>query len=482
MPVQTTLLVDSTLTSAQTAPTVVLVGRAARLQSDQLSALSPIPAESARRMLAELDSGDQGAWTCTFVGARRIVLIVLPEPCSRYNSPSRAWVIPTLLRNANLKGDAAIVLAVDESSHGLAACLAAARAFSQYSVRSSPVESRRVTLTALAPDGVVDHPSLGAGVDGVRLAARLFDMPCAALHTDALVAEAEAVAARTGATVRTVLRGEALRDEGLGGLWGVGKAATRGPALVLLEKPGASADSPTLAWVGKGLVYDTGGLALKGKEAMPGMKGDMGGAAAVLGAFEAACRAGVPQRVLALLCIAENAIGPDAVRPDDVLTMYSGKTVEVNNPDAEGRLVLSDGLAWLLKNHVVDEVIDLATLTGAITGAVGKVHAGVYSNDEGLERALVHAGRAVGEPLHPLIYAPELWRKEFKSEIADMKNSVKDRNNASSAAAAQFILSHMPEHGCPAWAHLDIAGTAWDGEGRGTGFGVGVLLERALSR
>ena len=148
MPVQTTLLVDSTLTSAQTAPTVVLVGRAARLQSDQLSALSPIPAESARRMLAELDSGDQGAWTCTFVGARRVVLIVLPEPCSRYNSPSRAWVIPTLLRNANLKGDASVVLAVDEPSHALAACLAAARAFSQYNVRSSPVESRRVTRSS----------------------------------------------------------------------------------------------------------------------------------------------------------------------------------------------------------------------------------------------------------------------------------------------------------------------------------------------
>ena len=190
----------------------------------------------------------------------------------------------------------------------------------------------------------------------------------------------------------------------------------------------------------------------------------------------------MPQRIFALLCIAENAIGPDAVRPDDVLTMFSGKTVEVNNPDAEGRLVLSDGLAWLLKNHAVDEVIDLATLTGAITGAVGKVHAGVYCNDEGLERALVHAGRAVGEPLHPLIFAPELFRKEFKSEIADMKNSVKDRNNASSAAAAQFILNHMPEQGCPPWAHLDIAGTAWDSEGRGTGFGVGVLLERALSR
>jgi probable aminopeptidase NPEPL1 len=110
-------------------------------------------------------------------------------------------------------------------------------------------------------------------------------MPCAALHTDALVAEALAVAARVGATVRTVLRGEALRDAGLGGLWGVGQAATRGPALVLLEKPGAAADSPTLAWVGKGLVYDTGGLALKAKESMPGMKGDMGGAAAVLGAF-----------------------------------------------------------------------------------------------------------------------------------------------------------------------------------------------------
>ncbi|MCK6522995.1 leucyl aminopeptidase family protein [Myxococcota bacterium] len=482
MPVQTTVLVDPTLNTAETAPTLVVVGRAGRLHSEQIASLTTLPAPSARRMLSEVDSGDQGAWTSTIHGQRRIVLVVLPEPCSRYNSPSRAWVIPSLLRGANIKGDAAIVLAVDEVSHALAACLAAARAFSRYSVKSSPVENRQVTLTALAPEGPVDHPALGAGVDGVRLAARLFDTPCAALHTDALVAEAEAVAARVGAKVHTVLRGEALRDEGLGGLWGVGKAATRGPALVLLEKPGATPDSPTLAWVGKGLVYDTGGLALKAKEAMPGMKGDMGGAAAVLGAFEAACRAQVPQRILALLCIAENAIGPEAVRPDDVLTMYSGKTVEVNNPDAEGRLVLSDGLAWLLRHHKVDEVIDLATLTGAITGAVGKVHAGVYSNDEGLERALVHAGRASGEPLHPLIYAPELWRKEFKSEIADMKNSVKDRNNASSAAAAQFILSHMPDQGCPPWAHLDIAGTAWDGEGRGTGYGVGVLLQRALSR
>jgi probable aminopeptidase NPEPL1 len=211
---------------------------------------------------------------------------------------------------------------------------------------------------------------------------------------------------------------------------------------------------------------------------MPGMKNDMGGAAAVLQAFRAAVLRGHPQRLTAVLCVAENAIGPEATRPDDIIQLRSGRTVEVNNTDAEGRLVLADGVAWAAESVQPDTIIDLATLTGAAPMSTGKLIAAIYSNEEELEAAACRAGRAAGEPVFPLPYAPELYRREFKSAVADMKNSVKDRNNAQSACAAQFIAAHLP-HPAPRWLHVDIAGTATDGEGRGTGFGVGLLLELA---
>jgi probable aminopeptidase NPEPL1 len=235
--------------------------------------------------------------------------------------------------------------------------------------------------------------------------------------------------------------------------------------------PGAAR---TLAWVGKGIVYDTGGLSLKTKEGMPGMKGDMGGAAAVLGAFAAAVRLGVPARIHALLCVAENAIGPAAIRPDDIITLYSGRTVEINNTDAEGRLVLGDGVAWAVKHLRPDVLVDLATLTGAQLVATGKRHAGVVCNDEELEAAAVRAGRASGDLVHPLPYVPEFFRREFKSDVADLKNSVKDRSNAQSSCAAQFIAEHLGGYDGP-WLHVDLAGPSANGE-RGTGFGVALLL------
>lgn len=147
------------------------------------------------------------------------------------------------------------------------------------------------------------------------------------------------VAGECGATSMSVIRGEDLKSGGFGGLWGVGKAAAHPPALVVLEyNPTASSETPSVCLVGKGIVYDTGGLSLKTPASMPGMKRDMGGAAAVLGAFRSIAMAGGPTRVAALLCLAENSVSSVAMRPDDILHMYSGKTVEVNNTDAEGRL------------------------------------------------------------------------------------------------------------------------------------------------
>ena len=176
-----------------------------------------------------------------------------------------------------------------------------------------------------------------------------------------------------------------------------------------------------------------------------------------------------------LLCLAENAIGPAAYKPDDVLTLHSGKTVEINNTDAEGRLLLADGCSYAARELGADIVIDAATLTGAQGVATGDCHAAVVSNDAGVEQALLDAGRATGDLCWPLPFAPEFYRAEFQSPIADMRNSVKNRSNAQSSCAAEFVHWHLD--GTKArWGHVDLAYPAFRGD-RGTGFGVALLAE-----
>jgi probable aminopeptidase NPEPL1 len=273
----------------------------------------------------------------------------------------------------------------------------------------------------------------------------------------------------------TEIVGNDLMEGGYGGLYGVGKAATHQPRLVILEYVPGSYDE-TIALVGKGIVYDTGGLSLKSKDGMPGMKVDMGGSAGVLGGFMAAVQMKLPKRITLVLCLAENAIGPTAVRNDDILTLYSGKTVEVNNTDAEGRLVLADGVAYATKNiENLDLVVDMATLTGAQLVAAGKTHAGIMANSMALEQRAIDAGLRSGDLVVPLLYAPDLLMKEFDSKIADMKNSVKDRSNAQASCAGHFIEAHLDEQYSGGWLHVDMAGPA-DKDGRGTGYGVGLVL------
>jgi len=235
-------------------------------------------------------------------------------------------------------------------------------------------------------------------------------------------------------------------------------------------------------------VYDTGGLSLKTKDGMPGMKADCGGAAACLGAFEAAVEIGMERRDTTLhliLCLAENAIGPGAVRNDDIICGLSGLTTEINNSDAEGRLVLADGVAhatalppklpWLAPQAQPDLVIDMATLTGAQLVATGKRHAAIVANTDALEGDAVAAGKRSGDLVHPLPYVPEFYRAEFRSKVANMKNSVKDRANAQSSCAANFIAEHLHPDFEGGWLHVDLAGPAWL-EDRGTGYGVGLAL------
>jgi probable aminopeptidase NPEPL1 len=207
------------------------------------------------------------------------------------------------------------------------------------------------------------------------------------------------------------------------------------------------------------------------------MKMDMAGAAAVLAGFEAAVELQVSKRLTAILCIAENAVGPNAVRPDDLVQMFSGKTVEINNTDAEGRLVLADGVAWAAKHRSPDVIIDIATLTGAQAVATGKHHAAIYCNHEDWEVKAVVAGKLSGDLTHPLPYCPEFFRKEFRSQVADMKNSVKDRANGQAACAGQFIGNHLDKYK-GIWLHVDMAGPSKEG-GRATGYGVGLFLALA---
>jgi leucyl aminopeptidase len=275
----------------------------------------------------------------------------------------------------------------------------------------------------------------------------------------------------------TVWDEKEIRKEKLGGLLGVNRGSTQAPRFLQLryepDKPRA-----TIALVGKGITFDSGGLSLKPAEAMVGMKGDMGGAAAVLGTFRAIAELGVKVRVLGFLPITDNMTGGDATRVGDVLTIRNGKTVEVLNTDAEGRLILADALS-LATEAAPDAIVDLATLTGACMVALGDRIAGLMGNHQGWLDQVHGAAAAVGEPTWQLPM-PAYLRKKLESEIADLKNITNTRYGGASAAG--LFLQDFVGEGIP-WTHMDIAGPAdaseIDGEivKGGTGFGVRTLVE-----
>jgi probable aminopeptidase NPEPL1 len=472
-----TQLVFCTSDSLPSSPSLVVVGRVDRLKADDVIAALPDDlAELWPAMLDGVSSGDSGGSTTAWLAGdtQRVVVGVLPEPCSRHNSPARPHAVTSLVSKAPSKGDVSVLLAVDSADHAFAAGCAASRAFPTYSRKGGEREDRTISIAALAPSGPVPVPArLPHAAEGIRIAQDLMDQPTSELDTKAFADFAETWGRELGATVLRI-DDEELDTQGFGGLWGVGKAAVKGPSLVVLTHDPKDA-TETLAWVGKGIVYDTGGLSIKGKTGMPGMKGDMGGAAGVLGGFVAAVKSGAKQRIHAILCLAENSVAANAVRPDDILQMYSGKTVEVNNTDAEGRLVLADGVAYASKHLDPAVILDMATLTGAQLVSTGKRHASIVCTDEALENRTIAAGKSSGDLVHPLPYAPEFFRKEFRSVVADMKNSVKDRANAQASCAGQFVAEHLVDFD-GAWLHVDIAGPSGMDE-RGTGYGVALLLD-----
>jgi leucyl aminopeptidase len=345
-------------------------------------------------------------------------------------------------------------------------------------LKSEPEPTRIASLLVVGKGGKRVTAALERGraiAEAVCLARDLVNQPGGTLTPAAFAARAEELAAAGGFSAE-VLDRAAIEDHGLGGLLGVNRGSDEEPRFVKLawepERPRA-----TVALVGKGITFDSGGLSLKTTESMVGMKGDMAGAAAVLAAFSALDAVRPPVRVLGFLPLTDNMPGGDATRVGDVLRIRNGTTVEVLNTDAEGRLVLADALS-LAGEAGPDAIVDLATLTGACVVALGTGIAGLMGNHDGFVDAVRAAADAAGEPVWPLPL-PDDMRRQLDSEVADMKNVGAGRWGGA-LIAGLFLRRFVPE-GTP-WAHLDIAGPAdatEDGSESpkgGTGFGVRTLL------
>jgi leucyl aminopeptidase len=257
----------------------------------------------------------------------------------------------------------------------------------------------------------------------------------------------------------TVLGPEELQQQGFGGLLSVAQGSQQPPRFIILEhgagaQGGIPADAPTVCLVGKGITFDTGGISLKPGERMDDMKMDMGGAAAVLGAMQAVAELKLPLHVVGLISAAENMPSGTAYKPGDVIKTLSGKTVEVLNTDAEGRIVLADALFYAQRYQPAG-IIDLATLTGAIMVALGPHAIGVMSNDDGLCDRVLRAGEASAERAWRLpLWEP--YQEMIKGDVGDIKNV---GGRAGGAITAAAFLSHFV--GDWPWVHMDIAGTAW---------------------
>ncbi len=364
----------------------------------------------------------------------------------------------------------------------------AAHRFTRY--RSSEPKANAPDEIVLVPCRPEDLEGARRGVEraevvseAVGLARDLVNTAAADLGPEDFCARAAALAETEGLECR-IYDETAAREAGLGGLLGVGAGSARPPRLCRLhyrpeaaEQARGAAAPPRLALVGKGITFDTGGLSLKTPQQMLTMKTDMSGAAAVLATMVACRRLGVAVEVVGYLPLADNMPSGSATRPGDVLRIRNGKTIEVLNTDAEGRLVLADALSLAVEDSP-DAIVDLATLTGACVVALGRKVAGLLSNDHRLAEAVRLAGLQAGEPAWPLPLPTE-YRSLVDSEVADMQNQ--GAPGQAGTLTAGLILQEFV--GAVPWAHLDIAGPARaeeDGgylQKGGTGFGVRTLIE-----
>ena len=348
------------------------------------------------------------------------------------------------------------------------------------------------------PAVIEDLVFFGEDLDGVAAAAeraaevctwvnharRLVDTPANELTPVVLAEGAEAMAAQHERLTCEIWGPDQIKAAGMGAFAAVGQGSANDSRMIVLRWQGPDAPAePVLGLVGKGITFDTGGISIKSSARMSDMKGDMAGAAAVLGAMGAIATLNIPANIIAVIAASENMPDGEAYRPGDILTAMNGKTIEVTNTDAEGRLVMADALTYC-REEGATHLVDIATLTGAIVTALGDFYAGLMGNDQPWVDQIEAAAKASGDhawqlPLH------STYRRHIGSTYADFKNS-SDLRQAGSIYAASF-LSEFAGNG--PWAHLDIAGTGSLDRSRGdyftgagaTGYGVRLLVELAAS-
>ncbi len=422
--------------------------------------------------------------------ARRVLLIGLGKRSSPDLEQMREVAAIATQRARELKVERfafALPAASDHTPETIAAAitegsLLGGYRFLEYKSDLKPEDRRDVDeLILLAPEHAAEEAARGvarggAVARGVNLARDLANLPPNDLTPARLAERARELAVAFGLPI-TVLGPVEMREQGFGGILAVGQGSVNEPRFITIDYGAQYTDAPTICLAGKGMTFDSGGISIKPAENMDAMKMDMSGAAAVLGALHAIAEMQLPLHVVALIGAAENMPGGSAYRPGDILKTLSGKTIEVLNTDAEGRIVLADVLTYA-QRYNPSAIIDLATLTGAISVALGPHAIGLFANDDALAQRLLRAGEAAGERAWQLpLWQP--YREMVKSEIADVRNAAGRQGGAITAAA--FLNAFAGDY---PWAHLDIAGTAWtDSKPKAyqpkgaTGVGVRLLLQ-----
>ena len=353
--------------------------------------------------------------------------------------------------------------------------------FYQKADSAAPPPLERVSI---AVGEVTDE--LGAALERGRIVAEsanwaraLADEPGNMLWPEEFARRAAEMAAEFGLTVETLDATE-IQRRGMGGLWGIGKGSKNPPQMIVARYEPENAVGDWWAFVGKGITFDTGGIGIKPPLHMEAMKDDMAGGAAALGALRALAQLKPRQRVIAIVPAAENMPSEKSIKPGDIVNTLAGFTLEVVDTDAEGRVVLADGIAYA-KELGATRIVDLATLTGSIIIALGDYRAGLFSNNDEWAGQVVAAAESAGEPVWRMPVSDD-YKKLIESNIADFKNYGRKPD----ATGAALLLSKFA--GETPWAHLDIAGTAWLDEAQphapagATGAGVRTLVELVLGQ
>jgi leucyl aminopeptidase len=399
----------------------------------------------------------------------RVAAALVAKEAGKLGAASLAWALPD--------GDDADALAEGV----VTGTILGAYRFDRFK-SNDPDDPEPAALEALT---LLGSKSVAAAAEAARVCAEaqnrardLQSLPSNVATPSYLANRAEEIAAGHDSIGVEIFGREEIAAKGMGGLVAVSQGGAEDPRLIVLRYDGGGSGE-TLGLVGKGVTFDTGGISLKPSAGMQEMKMDMSGAAAVLEAVGAIAELGLKLNLIAVVPSTENMPSGTAVKPGDIITQYSGKTVEVNNTDAEGRLILADALAYAIEQGA-DRVVDIATLTGAVMIALGSSYAAVISNDDGLANQVEEVSHETGELVWRLPLHPE-YKALMKGTVADLTNAAAKRK-AGTISAASFLEEFV---GDTPWAHLDIAGTAWDVGRAYTGndaSGFGVRLLTGLAR